>query len=285
MTARAAKTPLIKAAAKRPARRRNVRKNVRVATLQSNRKKAANRLRQNAIIVVGLLLTVACGWGIYLGYGSMVDRGVFAVQHIEISGNARIPEDRILSRLNLPKNANLPDLDLATISQSVLSHPWIERATVRRTYPDTLAIQVWERTPAALLTQPASRGETPLQLMVDRSGMILGQPSPDAVDLPRLTGFELTGLTAGDEVSAKRVEIGLLVAHAYPDPTALVDVADLSDPLLLVGGMRIRLGDQGGYSWRLQRLQELGKELEQLAGKRGTEVDLRYPDRVVARPL
>jgi len=264
--------------------RRNVRRNVRVATVKAKRQQTGQHIRSSLRGVLVLLLVCACGWGGVQGYQAMLDNGFFAVKQIEISGTARISEAQVLARLDLPEGADLPDLDLTTISASVLSHPWIERATVRRTYPNTIAIQVWERTPSALLTESA-KGKPVQFLMVDRSGVILGQPTADAVDLPRLTGIPINGLTAGDRVSAKRIEIGMLVALAYHGNTPLVDVADIGDPLLLVDGMRIRLGGRGSYRWRLERLKALGPELNKLAGKHGAEVDLRYPDRVVARPL
>jgi cell division septal protein FtsQ len=64
-----------------------------------------------------------------------------------------------------------------------------------------------------------------------------------------------------------------------------VDVADPDDPLLLADGLRVRLGAQGNYAWRLGRLDALKDEIAALAGKHGAEVDLRYDDRVIARPL
>ncbi len=261
----------------------NARKNVRKAARTEPR--SVGNLRK--IVLNTLLLSVVggLGWGGVTGWHAMLEHGVFRVDQIEISGNARITEDRILARLDLPEKVDLPTLDLTTVSRSVLTHPWIERVTVRRIYPRTLAIRVWERTPAAVLTESGATRKRSNQLMVDRDGVILGPPTADAGDLPMLTGLHLTGLTAGDRVSKARVRIGLVVAHAYRGGTPLVDVADLDDPLLLVDGMRIRLGSQGGYDWRLDRLEELGPALDELAGEHGAEVDLRYRDRVVARPL
>ncbi len=282
-----AASPAIRGLKKAGKPRGNARKNVRKATKKAVRRRNISGLKSGLLGLLLLGLAGAAGWGAVTGWNALIASGVFKVAEIEISGNARISEDRILARLDLPKNANLPDLDLHTISQSVLTHPWIERATVRRIYPGTLAIQVWERTPAAVLTETTGKGKKKqtTQLMVDRDGVILGRPTADMADLPMLTGIHLRGLTAGDRVSRTRIRTGLVVAHAYRGGTPLVDVADLDDPLLLVDGMRIRLGRQGGYEWRLDRLDQLRPSLEQLGGEHGAEVDLRYRDRVIARPL
>lgn len=282
---RAAKTARSAKTAKKP--RANARKNVRKATKKAVRTRQLSGLKTSLLTLLVLVLLGASGWGAVAGWHALIARGVFQVAEIEITGNARIPEDRILARLDLPKNAALPNLDLHTVSQSVLTHPWIERATVRRIYPGTLAIRVWERTPAAVLTETTGKGKKKktTQLMVDRDGVILGRPTADMADLPMLTGIHLRGLTAGDRVSRTRIRTGLVVAHAYQGGTPLVDVADLDDPLLLVDGMRIRLGRQGGYEWRLDRLEQLRPSLNELGGEHGAEVDLRYRDRVIARPL
>jgi hypothetical protein len=34
-------------------------------------------------------------------------------------------------------------------------------------------------------------------------------------------------------------------------------MADPRDPLLLADGMRVRVGDRGGYGWRIERLERL----------------------------
>jgi len=119
--------------------------------------------------------------------------------------------------------------------------------------------------------------------------VILGRPdagdAEDAAELPRLTGIEVRGHTPGDRVDPARVALGTRVARAWGAPGALVDVADPDDPLLLADGLRVRLGADGGYDWRLGRLAALQGEITSLAGKHGAEVDLRYDDRVIARPL
>lgn len=266
--------------AAKPANRRRAEapRNTRRGDQAARRRQRADGVKAGVAVTLTLALCAATGWGAWFAWGAMRDHGFFAVRHIEISGVARLSEATVLARLDLPEGADLPSLELGAVSDAVLSHPWIERVTVRRIYPGTLAIRVWERTPAAVLEQ----GD--LRLMVDRDGVVLGPPEPGMDDLPRLTGIPIKGLTAGRRVHAAAVRTGILVAEAYGQP-AIVDVADLHDPLLLADGMRIRLGDKGGYDWRLKRLERLGPALDDLSGKHGAEVDLRYADRVVARPL
>lgn len=264
----------------RGANRRNVR---RPAVPEAPR--AALRPARVAAVVLTLGVLIAGGGGAAYGLSALAERGFFDVRHVDISGNARIPEDKVLGRLGLPEGIRLYRVDLEAVSRSVLSHPWVERVSVRRSFPSTLHIRIWERTPRAVLTAADGDPGGPGAVMVDVEGMVLGRPDEAARDLPRLTGFAAVRRVAGDRVDPERVIRGLSVARAWHAPGALVDVADLHDPLLLVDGMRIRLGNRGGYDWRLDRLRQLGPELANLRGKQGAEVDLRYDDKVVARPL
>jgi POTRA domain, FtsQ-type len=225
-------------------------------------------------------LVAGVGTGSVFGYGWAKAHGLLAVREIALEGQSRLPEEMLLARIGLPPGIALPDVDVAAVSSALLSHPWIERVSVRRLYPGTLWVRVWERSPAAVVTTAQGDG-----VMVDPQGVVLGAPGgPGADDLPRLTGIDVRRRVAGDRVDAGKVALGLSVARAW-GPDALVDVADPDDPLLLVEALRVRLGAKGGYGWRLNRLSALRPEIMALAGPHGAEVDLRYDDRVIARPL
>jgi len=254
--------------------------NVRKASAPQAQARRRNAWRRGLIGTAVVVLVGGGACGLAWGFGQAKAHGLLQVKHITFEGQARIPENELLARLGLPKGIDLPDVDLGAVAGAVLSHPWIERATVRRDYPDSLRILVWERTPVAVVVKGDGPG-----LMVDAEGVILGPPDPDAGDLPRLTGIEARRPAAGERVDGARVRLGAQVADAWGAPGALVDVADPADPLLLADGLRVRLGAAGGYAWRLARLAALKDEIAALAGKHGAEVDLRYDDRVIARPL
>lgn len=256
-------------------------RNVRRPDPGTDRARKRVRLRNTLKRMLLTVLAVATVGGAGYGYQAGLKNGLLDVKHTRITGNARIPEEKLLARLQLPADARLPGVDLEAVSRSVLTHPWVERVSVRRLYPSTLSIRVWERTPRAVLLDHSGNP----RLMVDAEGMVLGRPDENAERLPHLSGIPTKGKVEGDRVDALQVEMGLEVARAFDRPGSRVDVADPRDPLLLADGMRIRVGSEGGYAWRLERLTKLRDELHRMGGKGGTEVDLRYDDRVVARPL
>jgi len=276
-----ARTPRTGAARKRPAAKAAPRtgRNVRRAAPSGDAAARKARLRRRLKAAGAACLVAAVGAGLWAGGVQLKRHGYLRVNHIAFEGQSRIAESQLVSRLGLPEGIDLPDVDLGAVAAAVLSHPWIERVTVRRSYPDALSIRVWERTPVAVVRTGGR------ELMVDAGGVVLGLPDPDADALPRLTGIETKARNAGDRVDAARVALGARVARAWGEPGALVDVADPEDPLLLADGLRVRLGADGGYRWRLARLAALQPEIAALAGRHGAEVDLRYDDRVIARPL
>jgi len=272
---KAARGPKSKPAPPKPANR-----NVRRGPVDVARARARATRRRVLGTALGVALLAGLGTGAVVGYGWAKAHGLFAVRQIALEGQTRLPEDMLLARIGLPPGIALPDVDVAAVSSALLSHPWIERVSVRRLYPGTLWVRVWERSPAAVVTSVSGDG-----VMVDPEGVVLGAPDgPGADDLPRLTGIDIRRRVAGERVDAAQVALGLSVAKAW-GPDALVDVADPDDPLLLVEALRVRLGVKGGYRWRLRRLSALRPEIMALAGPHGAEVDLRYDDRVIARPL
>jgi cell division protein FtsQ len=248
--------------------------------------RARRRTIRRRVLGTVLAVTLLAGGGVgaVYGYGQAKAHGLLAVREIALEGMARLPEAMLLKRIGLPQGIALPDVDVAAVSSALLSHPWVERVSVRRMYPGTLWVRIWERSPAAVITtsSAATSGE---EVMVDREGVVLGDADDaETADLPRLTGIDARRKVAGERVDAGKVALGLAVAKAW-GPDALVDVADPEDPLLLVEALRVRLGAKGGYRWRLARLSALRPEIVALASKKGAEVDLRYDDRVIARPL
>lgn len=74
----------------------------------------------------------------------------FALRRFEVSGNVRSRTEGILSALDRWRGKNLVGLDLAPLATELASHPWIERVTLTKRFPDGLAVRVTERKALAL---------------------------------------------------------------------------------------------------------------------------------------
>src|SRR5207245_11167633 len=85
------------------------------------------------------------------------------------------------SILRVPLDARRKEID---------SIPWVQGATVERTLPDRIRVELLERTPVAFL-----RTGNELQL-VDASGVILERPLEARFHFPVGSGFDDTTLLA-----------------------------------------------------------------------------------------
>lgn len=121
---------------------------------------------------------------------------------IETVGNVHLTRAQLLSVFGADVERNIFKVPLAERRADLERLPWVQRATVMRLLPNTLRVQVAERTPVAFVRQEGSLG------LVDASGVLLDMPSSDAGD-PRYSFPVLTGLSASDPLSmrAARMEI------------------------------------------------------------------------------
>ncbi len=74
----------------------------------------------------------------------------FALRRFAISGNSRSRTEEILAALSEWNGRNLVSLPLAPLASRLATHPWIERVTLTKRFPDELTVRVIERRAVAL---------------------------------------------------------------------------------------------------------------------------------------
>ena len=118
-----------------------------------------------------------------LAVGEGVGKAGFTLRQVEITGNQRVSRLDIYNvAFNQPSMA-MPLIDLAATRARIMQFGWIREARVSRRFPDTLVVQVIERTPAAIW-QNGGR----LQL-IDADGVVLEPVRVESMpDLPLLIG-------------------------------------------------------------------------------------------------
>ena len=134
---------------------------------------------------------VALGIGAWFGVpqkaGVAIAEGVgragFRVQQIEITGLKRMDRMSVYAQALDQQSRAMPLVYLATVRQRLTAYSWIADASVSRRLPDTLAIHIVEREPAAVW-------QNNRQLMlVDPSGELLEPVAREKMpDLPLLIG-------------------------------------------------------------------------------------------------
>lgn len=88
--------------------------------------------------------------GAAFGLARFVSGPRFALRRFEVTGNARARTEEILAVVNEWNGRNLVALDLAPMAVRLSGHPWIERVTLSKRFPDGLSVRITERRAVAL---------------------------------------------------------------------------------------------------------------------------------------
>lgn len=91
----------------------------------------------------------------------------FEVRHVRVTGTSRMDEQQVYARALAIRNQAMPDVDIARLREDLRALPWVKDARVSIQLPHTLAIDIVERTPHAVLEK------SDRLMLIDASGVEL----------------------------------------------------------------------------------------------------------------
>jgi cell division protein FtsQ len=225
-------------------------------------------------IVAGLVTAVFVVW---TAYAQVMGNRHLRVANVEVRGSRFLSEGEVRELLGPAVGENILSLDIDELKARLRASPWVADATVSRTLPDTLRVEVHERAPLAL-------AEVERLYLMDQDGVLIDMYGP------RTAGFDLPivrGLGKVD-VEARRERAGRAGA-------LLADLADLGSEVSEVeveasGDLRVVLRGDGEvvrlgappYRARLLTFLALRKELTERCPD-AEYFDLRFRDRIYAK--
>jgi cell division protein FtsQ len=107
----------------------------------------------------------------------------FEVRHVRVTGTKRMDERQVYARALAQRDRPMPQVDLEGLRKELLELPWVADARVSLQLPETLAIDIVERKPHAVLEKPNRL------MLIDASGAELEPISPKrAGDMLRISG-------------------------------------------------------------------------------------------------
>ncbi len=233
------------------------------------------------LVIGGTLLTVTAA--ALFGPQLLRESDALCLHEISVRGNDMVPVGVILETADVDIGDNLTTLDLAAIADELSALPWIESATLRRSYPDRLTVQVVERQPALMLADE--------QLwFVDHLGEVFKPVDPtEWTDLPVITGIDVDQRAVDPDGSRERLRRALAVIAAIGESQSL-EADDIGEVAVERGGLyRVRLVEQqvdlrlaeDNYETGLQRLDSLLTR-ELIALDQVESLDLALRNQVVA---
>ena len=252
--------------------------------VRSKKRKGADSsaMARRSISVVLLLLVVAAVlFGIITGF-KLIGRTLFSnnprfeIQHLIISCDGKLTEDRIREYTGLTEGMNLFAMDFKDIEMALSKVPVVESVYLERKLPHTLIVKVKERMPVARI---AGRKSRRFPFVVDRYGYVL-PPRKSASTLPLIKGLD-DDLRLGLPANHPDVEIALKIIALCDSSGSLrsyvhiesldIKYADFID-MRLKGGIRVRM-PRFSLKSKLQNLATVIK-IAGGQGKRVKEVDL-----------
>jgi cell division protein FtsQ len=107
----------------------------------------------------------------------------FAVRHVRVTGANRMDEQQVYARALAQRDRAMSEVDVAALRKELRVLPWVKDARVSLQLPHTIAIDIVERTPHAVLERPDRL------MLIDASGVELEPVSPaKAKGMLRLAG-------------------------------------------------------------------------------------------------
>jgi cell division protein FtsQ len=258
----------------------------RRARIAAARRGAARRIDLprgvGSTFVIGFLLLIA-GVGFVLGghyetfkrdYGSVRDIAArvagMKIRSVAVTGNRELSTEEVFVAAAIPATASLPFVDIAAVQARLKAVPLIAESSVRKLYPDKLAIQIVERSPFALWQQDGTVH------VVSADGTAIDVLRDDRfLTLPHVVGpgankrvKEYVGILLEVPELANQVRAGTLVGERRWT-------------LKLKNGVDVKLPEEEPAK-ALARLAEADKD-SRLLSRDIIGVDLRLPDRIVVR--
>ena len=111
------------------------------------------------------------------------ENGFFKIKKIKVTNNHKIKENIIIKKLNHIYNKNIIFLTNKDILTYLLNLDYLERVEVKKKYPNTLVLKIYETTPMAILYK--KKGKYVLDSL---SNLIVLDKSLDEKKLPKVFG-------------------------------------------------------------------------------------------------
>ncbi len=245
-------------------------------------RKSAWRLALSIVFIFGLIGFVGLWLGGFLPDARQATQNFtknrlismgFVVDRVDVMGEGRLRESDIRKALGVRPGDFLFDLDLEAAQNRVENINWVERAIVRRLWPDRIVVQIIERKPYALWQKDGN------VYLVDNNGLeITLADAANYPDLPLIVGAD----APNNYVSVQEILSG------YPDFNerlyAMVHHnTGRWDLIMHDGDLRVQL-PTGDIRPALDTLLSL-HDRSSILDREIAAIDLRLPDRISLTPL
>ncbi len=165
----------------RPSQQRSV----TVGQIERDRRREQRRenIRQNSaayarfrhIFTFVLVVVIA----LIVSWFALSNSTVFSISQVQVQGANHLSEQQISDMASIPANSSLLNVDTSGIESRLRENPWVRSVHIHRVFPNTLEIDITERTIQAVVEVPSSRDQSTQDWILSSDGIWLMQ-IPDA---------------------------------------------------------------------------------------------------------
>lgn len=196
----------------------------------------------------------------------------FEVRRVNVSGTKNLNELKVYQLALADNHRAMPLVDIHGLRDKLLALSWVEDARVSRQLPDTLAIDIVERKPAAVLRKPDRL------VLIDATGHEL-----QAVSEARAKGrLVVSGPGAGKQVEALNVLLGAAPAMK-PQVREAEWIGNRRWNLTFKTGQVLALPEGEATSAKALMTFARLDGVNRLLGGKALAFDMRAPDRIYFR--
>jgi cell division protein FtsQ len=219
----------------------------------------------------------------------------FKAEDIAVTGCSRFDPATVKSTAGIEDGVNILSVNLANARKQLLAEPWIRDAGIRRIFPSRMTIDIVEHEALAVI-------DFGRPFLINMEGVIFKEFEPEKMDpecLPVIIGVDYEDWIAGstgrkklkasvfDSVMAV-LEFGRLENSVIPGSAIEKIIVDKEIGLTLQVRMTSELIELGfgDYEKKFERFAKIIAYLERAEMEQTYSlVDLKNPDRIVARPM
>ena len=236
------------------------------------------------LFVTGICLDIllACA----LGYLIVIRSSYFNLNKVDVYGNHRLSKEEVIEAARLETGMNLLSIDLESITERLLRHPWIRSGSIYRRLPGQLVLEVEERTPRGILASDRL-------YYIDEKGSVFTRVLPgDPIDLPLFTGIQSDSMRLHPGEIQDSLRSGLKLTELidrvdfgfhYADVREINISSEEGLTLKMKSGQIVILGHDD-FESRLLRFDRLRKFLTDRGQWRNAHIiNLDFEDRAIVR--
>lgn len=198
-------------------------------------KRSSGKARIIAIIVAVVLL--ACGIAFFVLYNS----DTFKVEKVTVTGVEHITAEEMTELADIPSGSTLLSVDAGAIKGRLSSNPWVKDVAVERAFPDTINLNITERSIGAVVDiRTDDSGSTETWALATDGMWLTKIPDQNSEE-----GQALASKIYEDASAALRITD--VPYGSTPEAGTTCENSNISNALGIIDGMSTQLAEQVRY--------------------------------------